>query len=399
VGRPGPDTVNPVRGKPGVIARGLRRRTLIAIDSSMAVALFAGLLFAILDHYATRSFTGPNLLGVLVAAALAAPVAVRRIWPLPAFAIVCGAMIVATATGMAWGGSGGAFLLTMAMPLYTVGLLEPTRRATGALVACLFGIAVAVLTVLPLWDGVGWALGAALLLTAPWAMARAVRARRAYAVMSAEQLARQAVGDERLRIARELHDIVAHSLSLITVKASVANHVSAERPEEAQAALRIIEDTSRDTLIEMRRLLGVLRSENGAPELAPSPGLAGLPELASRAGLAGVRVDLDVRGDVRLPDGVELSVYRIVQEALTNVVKHAAPAHCRVRVDAGEHEARIEITDDGPGIRTLPGPTGGHGLIGMRERVMMYDGVFTAGPRAEGGFAVSACLPYHAERS
>lgn len=383
-----------------MIARGLRRGTLIAIDSSMAVALFAGLLFGTLDHHATRSFTGPNLLGVLVALAMAAPVGVRRIWPLPALGVVCGAMIVATGTGMAWGGSGGAFLLPLALTLYMVGVLEPTRRATGALAACMAGISVAVMAVMPSWDGVGWVLGAALLLTAPWAVARAVRARRGYIAMSAEQLARQAVSDERLRIARELHDIVAHSLSLITVKAAIANHVADERPEEAQHALRVIEDTSRGTLVEMRRLLGVLRSEHGSPELAPSPGLAGLPELASRAGLAGVQVDLSVRGEVRLPDGVELSVYRIVQEALTNVVKHAAPARCRVRVDADEHEARIEITDDGPGMRVLPGGPGGHGLIGMRERVMMYDGVFTAGPRADGGFAVSARLPYHAsERS
>jgi signal transduction histidine kinase len=389
-----PDTVDPVRGTPGVIARGLRRGTLIAIDSSMAVALFVGLLFAILDHHATRSFTGPNLLGVLVAAAMVIPVAVRRIWPMPALGAVCAAMIVATVTGMAWGDSGGAFLLPLAVTLYLVGVRESTRRATGALVGCLLGISVAVLAVMPPWDGLGWALGAALLFTAPWAVARAVRARRGYIAMSAEQLARQAVGDERLRIARELHDIVAHSLSLITVKAAVANHVAATHPDEARAALRVIEDTSRETLVEMRRLLGVLRSENGAPELAPSPGLAGLPELASRAGLAGVRVDLDVRGDVRLPDGVELSVYRIVQEGLTNVVKHAAPASCRVLVDADEHEARILITDDGPGVRVLPGETGGHGLIGMRERVMLYDGVFTAGPRADGGFAVSARLPY-----
>jgi signal transduction histidine kinase len=389
-----------VRGKPGVIARGLRRGQLIAIDGSMAVALLALLPFAILDHHATRAFTGPNLLGLLVAAALAVPVAVRRIWPMPALAVVCGAMAVATTTGMAWGGSGGAFLIPLALTLYMVGVLEPTRRAMTAFVLVLVGTAVEVVLVTPGWDGPAWALGMWLLLSAPWAVARAVRARRGYIAMSAEQLARQAVSDERLRIARELHDIVAHSLSLITVKASIANHVADTRPEEAHDALRVIEDTSRGTLAEMRRLLGVLRSEDGSPELAPSPGLAGLSDLASRAGLAGVRVDLSVRGEVRLPDGVELSVYRIVQEALTNVVKHAAPANCRVLVDADEHEARVEVTDDGPGVRTLPGPTGGHGLIGMRERVMMYDGVFTAGPRAEGGFAVSARLPYHAsERS
>ena len=379
-----------------MIARGLRRGQLIAIDATMAISLLALLLFAVSDHRATRSFAGPDELGLLVAAALALPVAVRRVWPLPALGIVYSAMAVATVTGIAWGDSGGAFLLPLALTVYAVGVLEPTRRAVGALVACLAGTSVAILAVMPLWEGPAWAVGVWLLLIAPWVVGRAVRARRAYRVMSAEQLARQAVSDERLRIARELHDIVAHSLSLITVKASIANHVAAEHPAEAQDALRIIADTSRGTLVEMRRLLGVLRSEDGDPELAPSPGLAGLPDLADRAGLAGVRVDLDVRGLSSLPDAVELSVYRIVQEALTNVVKHAAPARCRVRVDADEHEARIEITDDGPGIRTLPGPTGGHGIIGMRERVMMYDGVFTAGPRAEGGFAVSARLPYQA---
>lgn len=388
-----------MRGKPSVIASGLRRGHLIAIDASLAISLVFLLPFAILDHGATRSFNGPNELGLLVAATLALPVAVRRIWPLPALGVVYVAMAVATVTGMAWGDSGGPFLVPIALTLYTVGVLEPARRAVTALVVGLAGMAVAILSVLPAWEGPGWVLGSWLLLTAPWAIARAVRARRAYGVASAEQLARQAVSDERLRIARELHDIVAHSLSLITVKASVANHIAAERPEEAQDALRVIAGTSRDTLVEMRRLLGVLRSENGGPELAPSPGLAGLPELADRAGLAGVRVDLDVRGLARLPDGVELSVYRIVQEALTNVVKHAAPARSRVTVDADEREVRIEITDDGPGVRTLPSTAGGHGLIGMRERVMMYDGVFTAGPRAEGGFAVTARLPYHASES
>jgi signal transduction histidine kinase len=307
---------------------------------------------------------------------------------------------------MAWGESGVGFLLPLAFGLYPVGLLCSWRRSAVAFAGCMIGTtAVLVITAIvgpaarmsePVWPGLlvfDW-----LLLAASWGAGLAMRARRAYAASSAAQLARQAVTDERLRIARELHDIVAHSLSLITVKAAVANHIAPQRPEEAQDALRVIEDTSRTTLTEMRRLLGVLRSDGAGPELAPSPGLAGLAELADRAGMAGVRVDLSVRAGGTLPNGVELTVYRIVQEALTNVVRHAAPARCRVTVETDEHEARIEVTDDGPGTRTLPGPTTGHGIVGMRERVTMYDGVFSAGPRPEGGFAVSARLPYQVSR-
>ncbi|KAB2347037.1 hypothetical protein F8566_21625 [Actinomadura rudentiformis] len=141
----------------------------------------------------------------------------------------------------------------------------------------------------------------------------------------------------------------------------------------------------------------------GAPNLwqdvplAPAPGLAALPALVDRAAMAGVRVVLDLQA-VALPEGVAVSAYRIVQEALTNVVKHAAPARCQVSVWADEHEVRITVTDDGPGTRVLPrgpGPGEGHGLIGMRERVMMYGGDFSAGPRPEGGFGVSARLPYN----
>nr|BFE36244.1 hypothetical protein GCM10010200_084950 [Actinomadura rugatobispora] len=128
-------------------------------------------------------------------------------------------------------------------------------------------------------------------------------------------------------------------------------------------------------------------------ELAPVPGLAGIPRLADTAAMAGVRVDLRLRAG-ELPEGVALAVYRIVQEALTNVVKHAAPARSRVVVEQDEREVRIEVTDDGPGVRVLPGATPGHGVIGMRERAMMYGGELTAGPRPEGGFAVRARLPY-----
>ncbi|HEU5472885.1 MAG TPA: sensor histidine kinase [Actinophytocola sp.] len=372
----------------------LRRGQLIAIDVLVAVGPMLLIMAAVGDHDATRGFVGPAWLGGVIALAIGLPVAVRRVWPLGALSVMCLALAVATMTGMAWGPSGLAFLVPVALALYTLGLLEPRRRSVLALAVCLAGTTAAIVATWSSWDGAALLLLDWLLLVTPWAAGRAVRARRAYAAAAAAQLTRQAVSDERLRIARELHDIVAHSLSLITVQASIANHVAGERPAEALAALRVIEDTSRGTLTDMRRLLGVLRSDSTTPELAPSPGLAGLPELAERAGLAGVRVDLEVHAPDRLPDGVELTIYRIVQEALTNVVKHAAPAGCRVTVTADEAGATVRVVDDGPGVRTLPAAGAGHGIIGMRERVMMYDGEFSAGPAPGGGFAVSARLPF-----
>jgi signal transduction histidine kinase len=231
-----------------------------------------------------------------------------------------------------------------------------------------------------------------------WTVGRAVRERRAYTERSAEQLAGRAVTEERLRIARELHDVVSHTLSLIGVKAGVAGYILRSRqdpPAEADAeihdALGVIESTSRDALVEMGHMLGMLRSGETAADVRPVPGLAGLPELTERAAMAGVHVEMDVRGVDRLAEGVELSIYRIAQEAITNVIKHAAPARCRVVIVGDSNEVRIEVTDDGPGTRVLPG-TGGHGLIGMRERALMYGGSFAAGPRPEGGFGLSARL-------
>ncbi len=171
-----------------------------------------------------------------------------------------------------------------------------------------------------------------------------------------------AVLDERSRIARELHDIVAHSIGVIAVKAGVANHVMRAQPEEAENALRDIETTSRGALAEMRQLLGVLRAE--PVELGAPPRVAGLPDLAARAETAGVRVELTVDGVGALPEGLDLTVYRIVQEALTNVTKHAAPASCRVVINGDGREVRVEVTDDGTRVSS---GEGGHGLVGMRN--------------------------------
>ncbi|NKE63817.1 sensor histidine kinase, partial [Lentzea sp. PSKA42] len=229
-------------------------------------------------------------------------------------------------------------------------------------------------------------LAATAALGAVWAIGYTTRLRRSFIAREMEQQAEQALGDERLRIARELHDVVAHNLSLIAVQAANAAHVRS--PEHAYQALEVISETSRAALTEMRGLLGVLRSD---ADLAPSPGLDGLVELADRASLAGVRVSLDVRGDSVVPEGVGLSAYRIVQEALTNVVKHAAPAACTVTVEVTPSLVRIDVADDGPGVKELGV---GHGLIGMRERVAVYGGTFSAGPGENGSFRVVAELPY-----
>jgi signal transduction histidine kinase len=323
--------------------------------------------------------------------ALAAPLAVRRRWPRTVFAATFAVACVLTLGGVVTGAFGAP-----AYAIYTVAVASKRRVRVdyvvmAALIAVLFvsmfGVSAPVVREADSTVMMGLAA-----VMCSYVVGLVVRERRAFAARDAERLAQQAVTEERLRIARELHDVVAHSVGLIAVKASVANHVIASRPQEARDALSVIEDASRDAMTEMRQLLGVLRSAE-APDLGPAPGLDGLAELAERARLGGVEVRLRVGDLSRVPPGVGLSVYRIVQEALTNVVKHAAPAASQVTVDDDGGCVRVEVLDDGPGRRTLPGAGTGHGLIGMRERVTMYGGTFEAGPGPR-GFRVAALLPY-----
>jgi signal transduction histidine kinase len=213
-----------------------------------------------------------------------------------------------------------------------------------------------------------------------------------------EELARRAVAEERLRLARELHDVVAHAMSVIAVQSGVGAHVAASRPEEVAKALAAIEATSRAALTELRRLLGVLRQDSEPQaSLTPVPGLANLDSLLTEVGKAGLAVRLRVEGTpLQLPAGVDLSAYRIVQEALTNVVKHAGPAHAQVTIGYRDQEVTVEVIDDGRGAMTPVGDGRGgtgHGLIGMRERVAAFDGELEVGPRPGGGFRVAARLP------
>ncbi|MEU6999172.1 histidine kinase [Nonomuraea sp. NPDC046570] len=367
-----------------LFARRLSRAQLIALDCLAAW----GFSVVFLAGAATADM--PLWVRLAIPLGLALPLALRRRWPRAVFAVVLVFAVAAMALDVV-----GAPYAAPAYALYLVGLVGGGRVPVSgiAVVSAFAGVALAALGMPSGWGKVvGDVLFSVAAMGGAWTLGRAVGERREYAARSAERLARESVAEERLRIARELHDVVAHSVGLIAVKAGVANHVLRSRPEEAHEALRVIETSSRSALVEMRRLLGVLRTE--PPGLGPLPGLAALPELAERTRLAGVAVDLDVRDAGGVPEGVGLSVYRIVQEALTNVVKHAAPARCRVLVEAGAHEVRIEVTDDGPGRRTLPAREEGHGLIGMRERVMLYGGAFEAGPGPDKGFRVRACLPY-----
>src|SRR5215217_6873539 len=213
-----------------------------------------------------------------------------------------------------------------------------------------------------------------------------------------EELARRAVVEERLRLARELHDVVAHAMSVIAVQSGVGTHVADSRPEEVGKALAAIEATSRAALTELRRLLGVLRQDSEPQaSLTPVPGLANLEGLLAEVAKAGLAVKLRVEGrPAPLPTGLDLSAYRIVQEALTNVVKHAGPAHAQVTIGYRDQEVTVEVTDDGRGA-VPPASDGrmgtGHGLTGMRERVAAFNGDLEVGPRPGGGFRVAVRLP------
>ncbi|MEU0674814.1 sensor histidine kinase [Streptomyces sp. NPDC006172] len=346
-------------------------------------------------------YTGAPWLGWLIAAMVGLPTAVRRRWPVAVLTAVLAALATASLLDIPREPYAAAGLAA-----YLVGLAEPARRSVPTLAVALpvAGGAVyageAVITPSEDWRGaVGVASVVLLVIGGAWGAGFIRRGRRAGAAREQRRRSERALIEERLRIARELHDIVSHNLSLIAVKAGVAGHVAEADPAEARAALKVIEETSRAALAEMRRTLGVLRTE-GAP-LGPVPDLDRLDRLAAEAHRAGVEVDLTVRAVEGLPGGTRLTVYRIVQEAVTNVVRHAAPTRCRVTVEADAREVRIDIVDEGPSsarIRTDPELPGGHGLLGMRERAMMYGGSFEAGPRPTGGFAVSVRLPAEGSR-
>ncbi|MFE7410876.1 sensor histidine kinase [Streptomyces laurentii] len=373
-------------------------RRLIALDA-LAAAGFTLLPQVSVLRPAAAVGPGDGVVWLLALCA-ALPLAVRRRWPLPVFGFVLTAAGAALAVGV-----GPAPLLAAAYAVYTVATTRTRRPELSSML--LAGLCATGAALLTLTGGRGYPGGTRavqilvglLVLGATWAAGAAVGERRERFRRALARAAEQAKTEERLRIARDIHDVVTHSVGLIAVKAGVANHVVDTHPEEAREALRTIEDVSRRALRDMRATLTALRQEQAGEDLdlRPVPGLADLPALVRTAEAAGARVELRFRCAEEPPDGVALSAYRIVQEALTNVIKHAGPARCRVAVTAEGGTLTIDITDDGPG----PGPRpvvsgGGMGLVGMRERVAAHDGTLSAGPRPGGGFRVLATLPYGA---
>jgi signal transduction histidine kinase len=376
------------------LTKRLRRWHWVVID------LLFGAMFvvAVLGGMSPRS----DLESALVLATVLAAAA-RRLWPLATLVVVHAGACLMTIIG-----TGTVGVIPQAFVMYSAALALPRLRSLAVLLAVLATNALAI------YNGktsVGGSpdnprvLIASSFIATAWAVGYAVRQRRAYAAAMrdlaerrAEERARAQVAEERLRIARELHDVVAHSMSLIAVQAGVANYVLAARPDEATRVLSSIERASRDALRETRRLLGLLRDDGGArlaPEFGPAPGLDDLGGLIARTKDAGVRVDLEVRGRRRaLPAGVDLAAYRIIQEALTNVVKHSAARTGRVLVAYEGDGVHIKVTDDGRG-RAAGGAleSAGHGIVGMRERAGLYGGDFRAGPLAERGFEVAVRLP------
>ena len=338
------------------------------------------------------------------------PLAGRRRWPGTVLALVVASGLAGATLGLPPFFEGPAILVAV----YSVAAYGRRWVSLAGLAVAELGLAALQLTSFEFAEIEGLApVGSMGILAAAWLLGHFAHNYRAYAAgleertaeleRAREELARRAVTEERLRLARELHDVVAHAMSVIAVQSGVGAHVADSRPGEVGKALAAIEVTSRAALTELRRLLGVLR-QDGDPQasLAPVPGLANLDVLLAEVAEAGLAVRLGVEGaPAPLPAGVDLSAYRIVQEALTNVIKHAGPAHAQVTIRYRDHEVAVEVIDDGRGVAAVAGNGGrgtGHGLIGMAERVAAFGGDLEVGPRPGGGFRVAARLPLAADR-
>ncbi|HEX5147793.1 MAG TPA: sensor histidine kinase [Candidatus Limnocylindrales bacterium] len=397
----------------GPVIDRLRRVDQTRLDVALAVVLTAVTLLPVWLVPASAGGAEPDILTNVLLLATTLPIAFRRRQPVLVLAIVVLATTLAALTGRSSGVGLGVLIA-----VYSVAVHADRRRSLPALTLTMIAVALVLTIVLASTPGVPPAIYpfglvlAWMIFGAVWLLGDLVRSRgEAVAELrqrneeleaEREENARLAVADERARIGRELHDAVAHSLSVMVVQAGAARRAleTAEpgggiAEERARGALATIEATGRDTLGEMRRVVGALRPTGDEP-YEPQPSLDELDRLLTTVREAGLAVELVVEGEARaVPRSVDLSAYRVVQESLTNTLKHAHAASARVRLHYGSDALDVEVTDDGRGAaaRLLEPPHRGYGLAGMRERVAMVGGEIVAQPGPSGGFVVRARLP------
>lgn len=372
--------------------QGLRR----SVSLLFAVAIAGGLQLVV--------WTDPAFVGIRVrscAAALAFGAAMLVWRRLPLLPLAVGLVILAVPDLHVLANS-AVFALGIMGTLYSCGLQRERRVAFLGLGLGAFGVVVSAITTHPLL--VADTLWVAVITVAPWVAGRLVRRDRDRAQLleqmnvrleeEQEHRAARASADERLRIARELHDVIAHALSVVVLQArSGRRMLNRDRKAEAAEGFDAAELAAQQALGEMRRLLGVLRSSDHTPALIPTPGLARLPELIARIEDTGLSIDVDVDGDPReLPAGIDVSAYRIVQEALTNVVRHAEATRARLTISYEPDAVTIDVTDDGRGNGD-GSKDPGHGLAGIRERVSIYGGDLNITSPAGGGYSMTVRLP------
>ncbi|HZR94561.1 MAG TPA: histidine kinase [Gaiellaceae bacterium] len=380
------------------------RASLGWIVRSRDPVLAAGLATYMLVETTVASYVDHRPASALAVLALAVPLAVRRRFPVRGFVVTLAGSGALSLLSPDFSNNSAAYFFCLIFALYSVGANTAGRDAL---------VATAIVAALAVWflfhDGDSFHPGdivfAAFVIGGPFAAGVAMRIRRGREhrltrrtvelEREREARARAAVAEERRRIARELHDVVAHAISVTVVQARGGRKVLDSDLDTARAAFDSIERTGEQALGEMRRLLGMLREDDGEHLRAPQPSLARLDALAEDVRASGLPVEIEVDGEtVELAPGVDLAAYRIVQEALTNTLKHAGPALARVRVRYAPDAVELTIEDDGKGPGSTNGVGTGNGLTGIGERVAVVGGAIETGPRPEGGFRVHAVLPY-----
>jgi signal transduction histidine kinase len=369
-------------------------------DALILAGIGVGLAGVVVGQGRTGGPTGPAWFDAIAIVAILSPLFARRRFPFGAPVAVGAAVVLTTFVDARLTPFAFVTFLAGCAAVFLMGLLRDRTQAVAGL-----ALAVGVDALVEYKDpkgNLGAFIATSVIFAIVWTIAYALgrkfkeadeaKERAARAEREREERARSAVTDERARIARELHDVVGHSVSVMTVQASAVRRLLWPEQQRERESLLIVEQTGREALAEMRRMVGVLRRPEEAPVLAPQPSLEHLDKLVEQVREAGLPVELRVEGDpLPLPAGLDLTAYRLVQEGLTNALKHARAQHAEVLVHYSDGHIELTVSDDGRGAGD--GDGGGHGLVGMRERMTVYGGELEAWPRPEGGYRLRARLP------